>query len=693
VKKLAVTFVFGWQLLHADTPNIRVVNAASFLEDTSLTPGAIISILGPNLANTTALATDLANVPHTLGNVTVTIRSTTLPLFYVSKTQINARIDPSIPLGAALLTVNSPTGTFTKNIVLSATSTPGIFSVFGTGTRDGAIQNAVTFALGPYTVTTNGTPTYLAIYTTGLDFSSAPTVSIGGVSVDVKFYGDSPCCPGLQQINVQLPAGLAGAGRVEVAVTAGGKTSNIVEVVILPNPGQGAFPPSGENKSRSREISSIAYSNYANQALVADENDDVLRIVDVVKRAVIHTLTLPEGAQPVAIAVNEPGLIAVVAERNRGKVAIVDLLNYNISAEATVGSGPSDVAISGTTALVVNQDSDSVSAVDIKTYQVKTVTVGRGPRGVAADTAANKAYVTNQDDGTVSVIDLTSLQVTDTINLPANSRPALIRVIPALAIAVITEPSGGSSGKVINVNLSNKSASTILVNVDRSGGANALAAYGNTVYFANQTGGSVSLVPYGASTSVVSIKVDLGARALAVDTTDKLLLVTNQGSGNISLVDLFTNKVTGRINAVKSENETEAQDRDNQDDRATAQNAPTITSISPASASAGSTFTITINGTNLQGADDIFFVDPSTLPGHGNGHAHDNITERGHGPFGTRDSNITVTNIQMPFAGTGLTATVTIGAKATPGQRVVRVETPNGDTSFAATTANEFQIN
>ena len=62
-------------------------------------------------------------------------------------------------------------------------------------------------------------------------------------------------------------------------------------------------------------------------------------------------------------------------------------------------------------------------------------------------------------------------------------------------------------------------------------------------------------------------------------------------------------------------------------------------------------------------------------------------------PFGTRDQNITVTNIQMPFAGTQLTATVTIGAKATPGQRIVRVETPNGDTSFDMSSANKFQIN
>ena len=45
-KKLSLVLILGWQLLRADTPGIRVVNGASFMQDTSLAPGAIISIFG-----------------------------------------------------------------------------------------------------------------------------------------------------------------------------------------------------------------------------------------------------------------------------------------------------------------------------------------------------------------------------------------------------------------------------------------------------------------------------------------------------------------------------------------------------------------------------------------------------------------------------------------------------------------------
>jgi len=40
VKKITVALLLTWQMLHADTAKIRVVNAASFLEDTSLAPEA-----------------------------------------------------------------------------------------------------------------------------------------------------------------------------------------------------------------------------------------------------------------------------------------------------------------------------------------------------------------------------------------------------------------------------------------------------------------------------------------------------------------------------------------------------------------------------------------------------------------------------------------------------------------------------
>jgi uncharacterized protein (TIGR03437 family) len=697
VKKLSLVLFLSWQLLHADTPGIRVVNGASFMQDASLAPGAIISIFGPSLANTTALAPDFSNLPTTLGNITVSIGSTQLPLFFVTATQINAWIPASIAPGHYTLTIQSPTGRLTKDIVLAANSSPGIFSLFGTGTRDGAIQNGVTYQLGPFTPTTNGAPTFLTIYTTGLDLSTPPTVTIGGVTVPVTFYGATPCCPALQQVNVKLTQGVAGAGRVELAINSGGKISNIVEVVILPNPGQGPFPPSGENQARSREVSNIAYIPLTSLALVTDENDDLVRVIDVQKRQVTRTMTLPEGAQPVAIAVNGSGTLAVVAERDRGKVAILNLIDYVVSAEVVVGSGPTDVSIAANTAVVANQDSDTASIIDLTTNHVTTVNVGRGPRGVAADSTLAKAYVTNQDDGTISVINLNNLQAAPAlIRLPGSARPALIGLIPSLKLAVVTVPSASASAEVLTVNLDNGSAGTLAVNGARNGGATGLAVNVTTVYFADQTGGSVTIAPMGvkSGSAPITVSVDLGARAVAVDPTDNLLLVANEGTGTIVLMDLSKNQVTGRINAVRSEHEAESGDHNNHNDRTTAANAPAITSIDPINAAAGTTFTLTVHGTNLQGADNIFFVDPATLPGHGNGHDQMENDERAHSPFGIPDTNFTVSNIQTDSAGILLTATVTIAKGAARGQqRVVRVEAPNGDTSWTASSANTFLIN
>jgi hypothetical protein len=102
----------------------------------------------------------------------------------------------------------------------AAVAARGVFSVFGAGTRDGAVLNAITFSPRPFAVTTHGAPTCLAIYVAALNLSTPPTVTIGGTPVNVTFYGNGPCCAGLRQINVELPPSLAGAGRVEVSVTA-----------------------------------------------------------------------------------------------------------------------------------------------------------------------------------------------------------------------------------------------------------------------------------------------------------------------------------------------------------------------------------------------------------------------------------------------------------------------------------------
>ena len=671
---------------------IRVKNAASFLEDRALTAGAIVSIFGQNLAGTTAQVSNPASPPTTLGGVTVTVRGSLCGLFYVSPRQVNARLSPGLAPGPATLVLQSPAGTFSADIVLEP-SAPGLFSTRGSGSRDGAVLNAVTFDTGPFSVTTNGQPTYLAIYATGLDLSEQPKVSIGGIQTPVQYYGGAPCCAGLQQINAQLLPSLAGAGRVDVAVTAKGRTSNVVDIVILPNAGQGSHPPGGENERRNREIAQIAWIPGTSRVILTDENDDVLRIVDLKEKKTIRTIALPEGSEPGGIAVNAAGTLAVVSLRDMGKVALVDINAGKVTDEVTVGAGPGSIAMFGNAALVVNQESDNLSVVNLATRQVVSIDVGRSPRFVELDVANNRAYVTNQAAGTISVLNLATNSVTQTIPLGFEARPHTFRLLPALpGYAVVTDPTADAGGRVYVLNFANNVTTPISdINPDKSGGVSDIVVVGSTVYFASQTAGAVIAARFSVfggvpSAATTKIPVDLGARALAVDTLDNWLVVVNQGSGTLVLVDLTNHQVIGKVSGVRGEFEGENEHRDDRSDRERTANSPALASLSPKSAPAGTTFTITIGGTNFQGAREIAFYAPQSLPGQGK------EKSKGKGLLGKEDRSFQVSNLQVSSGGTQITATVAIAASAVKGDRLVRVKTMNGESSGNMSAANTFTV-
>jgi uncharacterized protein (TIGR03437 family) len=50
--------------------------------------------------------------------------------------------------------------------------------------------------------------------------------------VDVLYAGSQIQYPGLDQINVPVPATLAGSGEVDVSVTVDGRTANTVRIAI-----------------------------------------------------------------------------------------------------------------------------------------------------------------------------------------------------------------------------------------------------------------------------------------------------------------------------------------------------------------------------------------------------------------------------------------------------------------------------
>jgi len=292
------------------------------------------------------------------------------------------------------------------------------------------------------------------------------------------------------------------------------------------------------------------------------------------------------------------------------------------------------------------------------------------------------------------VIELVGGTVAQTISLGASVRPEAIALVPSTTIAFVTQPAAGPDGQVLLVDLSTGSVtSTISANPDRSGGSTDVAFFKSKMYFANQAGGSVSVLPLtaagAASGAVTTIKVDLGARALAIDVKDNLLVVSNEGTGTLVLVDLASNTVVGRITAVRTGLPGDDGD-DDHSDRKRGANAPTIAGISPLTAKAGATVTLTVSGTNLSGATALTFTAASSLLGNGHGQGDDK--GKGHVDDGGSGKLFSVTSIQVNAAGNALTATVAIDSSTPQGAYLVRVDTPNGETTQVISAANTFTV-
>jgi uncharacterized protein (TIGR03437 family) len=695
MKKIPVAVLVPTLCAIAGAQQLSIRNAAS-LAVGPVAPGSIISIFGTQLTKNVGVANNVKTPPTTLAGVSVSIGGKAMGLFYVSPTQINGVVDPATPSGVETVTVTSGSSSQTDSVTISTNAAPGLFALTGTGTRDGAVLNAISFLLGAFSVQQSNTPTFLALFGTGITTSPTPTVTIGGVAATVQFAGAAPCCDGLQQVNVAVPASVAGSGRVPVVLTANGQASNTVQIVLLPPASSQQFSGDQPNQTRNRELANLAYVPSTSLLLSTDENDDVVRVIDVAGKKVSQVITLPQGSGPSGIAVNAAGTVAVVAETGRGKAAILDLTKFTVVTEVTTAGGSSSVAIAGTQAVVANQNADSVSIIDLGSNTLqKTLNVGHGPAGVAADAASQKAYVTNEDDGTVSVIDLAGLTVTATWTLGTSVRPEAIALLPAAGVAVITVPGAGPNGQVLLVSLSTGAvSSTLSANPDRSGGSSDVVVFNSKVYFANQAGGSVSVLPIsstGTAGTVTTIKVDLGPRALAIDVKDNLLVVSNEGTGTLVLVDLTSSQVVARINAVQTNMQGD-DDQDDHSDRNGAANVPTISSVSPASSKAGTSVNVTINGANFTGATSVIFVNPNSLPGNGHGDDDGNGNHSGQGSSSNNnDSAFTVTNLKVVSA-TQITATVAIAASAQTGPRLVRVRTPNGESMLMTSPADTFTV-
>ena len=86
------------------TTSAGIVNDAGFLP--AIAPGTLIAIFGSDLASTRPNSLPLP-LPTSLGNTSVSINGTNVPLLYVSPTQVNAQVPYETKFGSAQLMVIS----------------------------------------------------------------------------------------------------------------------------------------------------------------------------------------------------------------------------------------------------------------------------------------------------------------------------------------------------------------------------------------------------------------------------------------------------------------------------------------------------------------------------------------------------------------------------------------------------------
>lgn len=238
---------------------LTTVSAASFGTG-SQAPDSIISLFGTGLASGTMVAQNLLSLPTALGGTSVTIQdsannTSNMGLYFVSTGQINAVIPPSLPSGPATITVLSGSTTLAQSTVTLAAVAPAFFTANQNGkgapaalivknlaaggqTRDVAFQctgGAGTCAPKPISLGGAGDSVAIELYGTGIRGRSSiinVTATVGTTGVPVLYAGAQSQYAGFDQVDLLLPRSLAGAGTVDLTLTADGVGSNVVTINI-----------------------------------------------------------------------------------------------------------------------------------------------------------------------------------------------------------------------------------------------------------------------------------------------------------------------------------------------------------------------------------------------------------------------------------------------------------------------------
>jgi len=232
-------------------PSSTTASSGSYLNYPQA-PDSIATSFGADLANQTTAAptiplpTNLAGTQVAVTDVQGATRPA--PLFFASANQVNWYVPTGTAPGPATVITTSGDGTTTKDIFDVEAAAPAIYSINGSGA--GPAAGYVVTPTQPYVpvyacaaqcttspVDVSSGNAVLVLFGTGVRNSTPPVIAaLGTQNVTATFAGPQGDFIGLDQINVPLPASLAGSGLVNVSLSVssdfGPVASNVVQIDI-----------------------------------------------------------------------------------------------------------------------------------------------------------------------------------------------------------------------------------------------------------------------------------------------------------------------------------------------------------------------------------------------------------------------------------------------------------------------------
>ncbi len=201
---------------------LAAVNAASYLAE-SFAPDEIVTLFGGDLAGA-----DSAQVIDSAG----TVRAA--EVLYAGQEQAAIVMPRDLAPGQARLRA----GAMAALVPISATA-PGLFTRDSSGKGTAAGEVVRVNADGSQTagamdaIELDDGVVYVVLYGTGIrHYGAKPTCRVVGRDVEVVYAGAQGAFPGLDQVNVLLPASLRGSGVATVELTVDGVAANAVTVGI-----------------------------------------------------------------------------------------------------------------------------------------------------------------------------------------------------------------------------------------------------------------------------------------------------------------------------------------------------------------------------------------------------------------------------------------------------------------------------